>query len=46
MSKIAAERIVLHLEQAQYVLMKKRPIGDGDNPSRRGLGRTIVQKSR
>jgi hypothetical protein len=38
MAKIAAERIVRHLENARYVVMKKPPIGGGgDNPGRRGF---------
>jgi hypothetical protein len=38
MAKIAADRIVRHLELSRYVAMKKPPIGGGgDNPGRRGF---------
>ena len=31
MARIAADRIVRHLEQARYVVMKRPPIGGGGN---------------
>jgi hypothetical protein len=38
MARITADRIVRHLEQARYVIMKRPPIaGGGDNPGRRGF---------
>jgi hypothetical protein len=40
MPKIAAERIVRHLEQARYVVMKKPPIG-GRRQSWRQDSRTL-----
>ena len=39
MAKIAADRIVRHLEQSRYVVMKKPPIGGSDNPGARTPGR-------
>jgi len=37
MARITADRIVRHLEQARYVIMKRPPIGGaGDNPGRSG----------
>ena len=37
MAAIAADRIVRHLQQARYVVMKRPPIvGGGDNPGRTG----------
>src|SRR5579872_3625278 len=37
MSRIAADRIVGHLERSGYVVMKTPPsVGGGDNPGRRG----------
>jgi hypothetical protein len=38
MATIAGDRIVRHLENAGYVVIKKPPIGGaGDNPGRRGF---------
>jgi hypothetical protein len=38
MSNIAADRIVRHLENAGYVVMKKPPaLGGGDSPGRGGI---------
>ena len=37
-ARIAAGRIVLHLERCGFVVMKKPPsAGGGDNPGRRGF---------
>ena len=38
-ARIAADRIMRHLEQARYVVMKKPPIGGSDNPGARSPGR-------
>jgi len=37
MAKIAADRIVRHLEQARYVVMKRPPIGGHGDPGGRGF---------
>jgi hypothetical protein len=38
MARIAADRIVRHLERSGYVVMKRPPVpGAGDNPGRRGF---------
>ena len=38
MARMAADRIVRHLEQARYVVMKRPPsVGGGDSPGRRGF---------
>jgi hypothetical protein len=39
MAKITADRIVRHLEQSQYVVMKRPPIAGSDNPGARTPGR-------
>ena len=37
-ARIAADRIVRHLERCGFVVMKKPPVGGGgDNPGRRGF---------
>jgi len=38
MARIAADRIVRHLERSGFVVMKRPPtVGGGDNPGRRGF---------